>query len=108
MFAAEYETVGYDGRRRTQRTPAVGVSEGTEPEPTRMTRALCKVVDVTRHNCRIQTYSGLEAGQVLQLTLPEVGAVSVVVIWADDFFARCRFRPALAMKSMKVLAALNR
>ena len=60
-----------------------------------MGRTLCKVVDISIHGARLQTYSGLKKGATIWLTLPDIGPVAADVMWADDFLAGCQFQTPL-------------
>ncbi|MGI4732903.1 MAG: PilZ domain-containing protein [Janthinobacterium lividum] len=88
MFAAEFEPAQSNGRRRSPRAP---VSLDARLGLGGMGRALCKVVDVSIHGARLQTYSALKKGSTIWLTLPEVGQIAADVMWADDFTAGCQF-----------------
>ena len=54
-------------------------------------RALCKVVDISAHGARLQTYSELRKGAMIWLTLPKVGHWAADVVWATDFEAGLEF-----------------
>lgn len=92
MFAAEFEPAETNGRRRSPRAP---VSFDARFGQGGMGRTLCKVVDISLHGARIQTYSGLKKGSTIWLTLPEVGPIAADVMWADDFTAGCQFQKAI-------------
>ena len=70
-----------------------------------MARTLCKVLDVSLHGCRLQTYSGLRRGTTIWLNLPGIGPVAADVKWADDFTAGCEFRSALDADAFDGLVA---
>jgi hypothetical protein len=92
MFAAEFEPAEKDGRRRSPRAPVsfdAGIGQGG------LGRTLCKVVDLSIHGARLQTYSALKRGATIWLNLPEIGPVAADVMWADDFTAGCQFRTPL-------------
>ena len=60
-----------------------------------MARTLCKVVDISRHGCRLQTYSAMTRGQTIWLNLPLIGLVAANIMWADDYVAGCQFHTPL-------------
>lgn len=92
MFAAEFEPAQSNGRRRSPRAP---VSFDARIGQGGLGRALCKVVDISIHGVRLQTYSTLRKGTTIWLTLPEIGPVAADVMWADDYVAGCQFQSAL-------------
>ena len=63
-------------------------------------RALCRVVDVSVHGVRLQTYSALTRGGTIWLTLPGIGQRAADVMWADDFTAGCQFHQPLDEESV--------
>ena len=94
MFAAEFEPAVEDGRRRSSRAPI-----SLDAQIGKSGRTLCKVVDISRHGARLQTYSQLRRGSVIWLMLPTVGLVAAEVKWSDDFAAGCQFQKPLDVKS---------
>lgn len=86
-FAAEFEPAVKIGRR-TLRAP---VSLDAKIGRGGLDRALCRVTDLSREGCRIQTYSGLRERTLLWLTLPQAGPIVANVVWADDFSAGLEF-----------------
>ncbi|MFW2852255.1 PilZ domain-containing protein [Sphingomonas sp. TX0543] len=92
MFAAEFEPAPSDIRRRAQRAP---VSLDSPLNSGGLARALCKVIDLSIHGAKLNTYSALRKGMAIWLTLPEIGRVGADVMWADDFAAGCRFHAPL-------------
>lgn len=100
MFAAEIEPAEL-GRRRSPRAP---VSLDARIGRGGLDRALCKVVDISMHGARIQTYSALKTGSMIWLALPKVGHVAARVIWADDFNAGCEFHQSLTREAFELLA----
>ncbi|WP_019514823.1 PilZ domain-containing protein [Sphingomonas sp. Mn802worker] len=92
-FAADFEPAQTQGRRRSPRAPVsfdarLGGQGG-------IGRTLCKVVDLSLHGCRLQTYSAMKRGQTIWLNLPVIGPVAADVMWADDFTAGCQFQASL-------------
>ncbi|UVO49255.1 PilZ domain-containing protein [Sphingomonas sp. SUN019] len=101
MFAAEFEPAETNGRRRSPRAPVsfdASVGQGG------LGRTLCKVVDLSIHGARIQSYSGLKRGTTIWLTLPDIGPVAADVMWADDYLAGCQFQQALDREAFEALA----
>ena len=90
MFAAEFEPAEIDNRRRSVRAPV-----SLDAQIGKAGRTLCKVVDLSLHGVRLQTYSALERGTSIWLTLPVVGQVVAKVMWADDFAAGCQLAEPL-------------
>jgi hypothetical protein len=101
MFAAEFEPAPPNGRRRSARA-AVSL-DARIGGPGGFGRALCKVVDVSIHGVRLQTYSALKRGSAIWLTLPVVGQVMADVVWADDFTAGCQFHQPLEPAMLEAL-----
>ena len=104
MFAAEFEPADCEGRRRSARAP-VALEAGLGMFGQR--RTLCKVVDVSIHGARLQTYSGLKKGSTIWLTLPHIGHVAAEVKWADDFAAGCQFQRPLDLEKFELLLQTN-
>ena len=103
MFAAEFEPADTNGRRRSMRAPVsldAHIGKGV--------RTLCRVVDISIHGARLQTYSALARDSMIWLTLPGAGSVVADVKWADDFAAGCQFQQPLDMDVFERLVALNR
>jgi hypothetical protein len=93
IFAADFEPAHMDGRRRSPRAPVsfdarLGGQGG-------LGRTLCKVVDLSLHGCRLQTYSAMKKGQTIWLNLPTIGPVAANIMWADDYLAGCQFQTPL-------------
>ena len=103
MFAAEFEQIEKDSRRRSQRAP---VSFDARVGQGGIGRTLCRVVDISLHGARLQSYSSLRKGATIWLTLPEIGPVAANVMWADDFIAGCQFQKPLDKDAFERLAAL--
>jgi hypothetical protein len=103
MFAAEFEAAEL-GRRRSVRAPVsldAAIGKGG------LGRALCKVVDLSMHGARLQTYSAIKRGSTIWLTLPGLGPRATDVMWSDDFAAGCQFREALTPEEFEGLIALG-
>ena len=105
MLAAEIEPAApLAGRRRSERAPvSIAARIGNDG----LQRALCKVVDLSQHGARLQTYSALKRGTVIWLTLPIVGARAATVVWADDFLAGAQFLTALDDDEFETLLDLD-
>lgn len=63
MFAAEFEPLSSDSRRRDPRAP-VSFESLTE-EPGGLARTLCKVIDLSIHGARLSTHSVKAAPDML-------------------------------------------
>ena len=103
MFAAEFEPADDDGRRSLLRAPVAldaHIGKGA--------RTLCKVVDISIHGARLQTYSALTRGGTIWLTLPGGCCVAADVKWADDYSAGCQFKQPLEIDVFERLVELNR
>lgn len=68
-------------------------------------RTLCKVTDLSTNGARLQTYSGLRAGVMIWLALPNVGHIAARVVWADDFEAGLEFREPISTEDFEALTA---
>lgn len=75
MFAAEFEPAEPNGRRRSPRAPV-----SLDAHIGKAARTLCKVVDLSIHGVRLQTYSALAKGSTIWLTLPEAGTIAADVM----------------------------
>lgn len=103
MFAAEYEDAESNGWRRSPRAPV-----SLDAQIGKAARTLCRVVDISIHGARLQTYSALKRGSVIWLTLPEAGSIAADVMWADDFVAGCQFQKPLDPEVFDRLVASQR
>lgn len=99
-FAAEIEPALALGRRRSMRAP---VSLDAKIGRGGLDRALCKVIDLSQHGAKIQTYSALRAGTQHWLTLPKVGHWASKVVWANDFEAGLEFRNPLSEAAFEAI-----
>ena len=105
MLAVEIEpAVPVVGRRRSLREP---VSLDARIGRGGLERALCRIVDLSLHGARLQTYSALKRGAIFWLTLPALGPRAATVIWADDFLAGCQFLTALTDDEFETLLDLD-
>ena len=68
-------------------------------------RALCRVVDLSLHGAKIETFSALRRDSMIWLTLPHVGHWAARVAWATDFEAGLEFQIALSEDEFDKLAA---
>jgi hypothetical protein len=100
MFAAEFETAVIDNRRRVPRAP---VSLDARVGKGGLDRALCKVVDLSVHGARLQTYSPMKKGGTIWLTLPGLSPIAADVMWADDYVAGCQFHTPLPAEQFEIL-----
>ena len=101
MFAAEFEPAEFSGRRRSPRS---SVNIDADMDRGGLARALCKVLDISIHGAKLQTYTALRRGSTIWLRLPQVGAVAARVVWATDFAAGCQFQTPLAPDAFESLA----
>jgi hypothetical protein len=99
-FAAEFEPAVGLGRRRSMRAP---VSLDAKIGRGGLDRALCKVVDLSPHGARLQTYSELRVGQNIWLTLPKVGHTAANIVWANDFEVGLEFHFPLTDEAFETL-----
>ena len=104
MFAAEFEPAMLNGRRRSPRAP---VSLDARVGRGGLDRALCRVVDLSIHGARLQTYSPIKSGSMIWLTLPIVGPVAATIVWSDDFVAGCQFQAPLEQATYDALLDLD-
>ncbi len=103
MFAAEFEPADTNGRRRSPRAPV-----SLDAHIGKAARTLCKVVDISIHGARLQTYSALTKDSTIWLTLPGAAPIAADVKWADDYVAGCQFKQPLDMALFDRLVELNR
>src|SRR3954470_24470397 len=102
LFAAEFEPADSLGRRRAIRAP---VSLDGRLGRGGLDRTLCRVIDLSAHGARIQTYSELRTGAALWLTLPDATQCAARVMWVDDFEAGIEFNVPLSEDILKPLTA---
>lgn len=72
-----------------------------------LARALCRVLDISIHGAKLQTYTALRRGSDIWLRLPQVGEVTARVVWATDFAAGCQFQTPLAPEAFEILAPMT-
>ncbi|MGL4314453.1 MAG: PilZ domain-containing protein [Sphingomonas sp.] len=104
LFAAEFEPAQIDTRRRSPRAP---VSLDARIGRGGLDRALCKVVNVSLHGAKLQTYSLLKVDAAIWLTLPVVGRRAATIIWATDFEAGCQFLEPLTDAELETLVEIS-
>jgi len=104
LFTAEFEQAEVSGRRRSVRAP---VSLDARLGRGGLDRALCKVVDISIHGARLQTYSELRQGSTIWLTLPTIGQHAATIVWGNDFEAGCQFLRPLEEEEFMALVELN-
>ena len=104
MLAAEIEHIRPISRRRSLREP---VSLDARIERDGLKRALCRLVDLSVHGARLQTYSALDRGATVLVTLPVVGTRPATIVWADDFLAGCQFEAPLGDDEFEALIDLD-
>lgn len=92
MFAAEFEPAVMPRRRHSPRAPILVDAEFGRGG---LHRALCKVTDVSLHGAKLHTYSPMQQGAMIWLTLPLIGQIIATIVWADDYVAGCHFRDPL-------------
>ena len=90
------------GRRKSPRAP---VSLDAKLGRGGLDRTLCRITDLSREGARISSYSTLQKGSVIWLTLPGIGQVAAAVRWADDFNAGCQFSEPLPADRFAALLA---
>jgi hypothetical protein len=104
VLAAEIEPAQPVLRRRSLREP---VSLAARIDRDGLRRALCKIVDLSVHGARLQTYTALRRRSVVLLTLPVIGVRSATIVWADDFLAGCQFMMPLSDDEFETLLDLD-
>ncbi|MEG3175063.1 PilZ domain-containing protein [Sphingomonas sp. RB3P16] len=92
MIAAEFEPALKSERRRSPRAP---ISLDAKLGRGGLDRALCKVTDLSLHGAKLHTYSPMNKGAMIWLTLPRLGQVIATIVWADDYEAGCQFADPL-------------
>ena len=97
MFSADFRPES--GNKRVAKRQSIAM----DAEIFRPRRTLCKVVDISRSGLRLETYSRIQVGTQISISLPVVGQVSATVRWADEFRAGCEFKRPL---QAEILAAL--
>src|SRR3546814_17122302 len=92
------------GRRRSARA---AVALDARIDRGGLGRALCRVVDLSVHGARLETYSALRRGATIWLTLPPIGEIIAAVAWATDFVADCEFHTPLPQATFDSLVDLD-
>lgn len=93
MLSAEV-TVVKPSRRREERLPAdIRARYGASGNPE---RALCRIIDVSKHGARLEVYCDLPLATSITLKLPNSEALGARVVWSKDFEAGCRFNEPLS------------
>ena len=88
MISSEVSVVER-ARRSEERLPAdIRSRYGTGGMPE---RALCRIMDMSKHGARLEVYCDLPPSTVITLKLPHSGTVRARVVWSKDFEAGCRF-----------------
>lgn len=100
-ITAEFEPAVL-GRRRAPRAP---VSLDAKVGRGGLDRALCKVVDLSPHGAKIETYSAVRRDSMIWLTLPHVGHWAARVVWSNDFEAGLEFQIPLSEEEFEALVA---
>ncbi|WP_404369431.1 PilZ domain-containing protein [Sphingomonas sp. MMS24-J45] len=104
MIAAEFEPAPKPDRRRSRRA-ATSINAGLGRDG--LDRALCKVTNISLHGARLHTYSPMDKGASIWLTLPRIGQVTATIVWADDFEAGCQFEEPLDDAAFAKLVGAN-
>ncbi len=104
MIAAEFEPASKPDRRRSRRTP---ISLDAKLGRGGLDRALCKVTNVSLHGAKLHTYSPMEKGASIWLTLPRLGQVIATIVWVDEFEAGCQFEDPLDDAAFAMLVGAN-
>lgn len=100
MLAAEIKPAFAAGRRRSARS---STSLDADIDRDGLDRTLCRIVDLSLHGARLQTYSPLKRGATMWLTLPSLGMRATTIVWASDFLAGCQFFEALSGDEFETL-----
>ncbi|RYF18754.1 MAG: PilZ domain-containing protein [Oxalobacteraceae bacterium] len=85
MFSADFRPES--GNKRVAKRQHISM----DAEISAGRRTLCKLIDISCSGLRLQTYSRLEVGTQISISLPVAGRVLATVRWADDFRAGCEF-----------------
>ena len=102
IFVAEFEPVT---GRRTRRESRAAAALEVQVSVAGGGRALCRILDFSAHGVRLQTYSELQQGDMIWLTLPGAGRCSARVVWARDFEAGLEFKTPLSSKALEAIRA---
>ncbi|WNO52524.1 PilZ domain-containing protein [Stakelama saccharophila] len=96
-FAAEFEPVESLDMLGWRRSHRAEVSLEAKLGHGAINRALCKVVDLSLHGCRVQSYSELRKGALIWLTMPRFGPRIARVAWIRGLEAGCDFEEPLSI-----------
>ena len=102
MFAADFEPAERRSRRSAPRAPV-----SLDAQIGKTGNTLCKVIDISIHGARLQTYSSLKRGTNIWLNLPQIGQVVAEIMWADDYSAGCKFHTPLTIAAFAALTGDN-
>jgi hypothetical protein len=100
MFLSEVSVVNRMGREHERLPVDMRARYGGGGPPT---RALCRIVDLSKRGARLEVYCDLERDAIITLSLPTGDVVRARVIWAKDFEAGCRFMTPLAEGQLDII-----
>lgn len=93
MVSAEYQQVDLSQRRKARRTQ---VAADAKVSGDMLGSALCKIVDISTHGSRIETYSELSPNADICLRIPPNILVDAKVVWTNGYVSGCQFLKPIA------------
>jgi hypothetical protein len=88
-----------------RRVPRAAVSIEAELDRTETHGTLCRIVDLSLHGARLQTFDELRIGHAFRLTLSGDIERSARIVWFRDFEAGCQFETPLTEPELAALTA---
>jgi PilZ domain len=98
-ISAEFEPAPWSGRRAAR--ARVRIEAGLQRDG--MGRAICRVLDLTRHGARLIAYIEITPGARLWLTLRGHPPRVATVRWSDGYEAGCEFERPLDPDTYRAL-----
>lgn len=93
MLSAEVTVINRQRRREERWQADMKARYGMQGMPE---RALCRIIDVSRHGARLEVYCDLPLQTNITLKLPNSEALAARVVWSNDFEAGCHFDEPLS------------
>ena len=98
-LSAEFEPAPWSGRRAARER--VRMEAGVDSDG--VGRAICRVVDLTRHGARLLAYTEITSGARLWLTLHGYPPRVATVRWSNGYEVGCEFERPLDLDTYREL-----
>ncbi|MDZ7894113.1 MAG: PilZ domain-containing protein [Sphingobium sp.] len=104
IFSAEIN-IRTESRRRSVRA---AVAMEVEIDGETFSRGICRVLDISIHGARVQTYSPLTKRSTIGIAIPGQERKKAIVMWVDDLEAGCQFDTPIDPAALEELLKRNR